>query len=40
MKIFLSHFHLDKNLAGKIKKGLEQYGVNAFLAHHDNFSGI
>jgi hypothetical protein len=35
MKIFLSYSHLDKNLAGKIKKGLHQYGVNAFLAHHD-----
>jgi hypothetical protein len=35
MKIFLSYSHLDKNLAGKIKKCLRQYGVKVFLAHDD-----
>jgi hypothetical protein len=35
MKIFLSYSHLDKSLAGKIKKSLQQYGVKAFLAHND-----
>lgn len=35
MKIFLSYSHLDKNLAGKIKEHLRQYGVKVFLAHDD-----
>jgi hypothetical protein len=35
MKIFLSYSHLDKRLAGKIKKYLLQYGVKVFLAHDD-----
>lgn len=35
MKVFLSYSHLDKELAGKIKKSLENYGLEVFLAHED-----
>jgi hypothetical protein len=35
VKIFLSYSNEDKDLAGKIKKGMEDYGLDVFLAHED-----
>jgi hypothetical protein len=34
-EVFLSYNHKDRALAGKIKKRLEEYGIQAFLAHED-----
>lgn len=33
--VFLSYSHLDRNLAGDLKKGLERFGIKVFLAHED-----
>jgi hypothetical protein len=35
MKVFLSHSHLDKDLAGQVKVELAYYGLEVFLAHED-----
>jgi len=35
MKVFLSYSSLDKELAGQIKRALEDYGLEVFLAHED-----
>ena len=35
LKAFLSYFTRDKELAGQIKHALEEYGIEAFLAHED-----
>lgn len=35
MKVFLSYSTSDKKLAGKIKLGLEEYGLDVFLTHED-----
>ena len=35
MKVFLSHSHLDKHLAGQVKVELAYYGLEIFLAHED-----
>src|SRR3990172_467966 len=35
VKIFLSYSNKGKDLAGKIKRFLEGYGLQAFLAHDD-----
>lgn len=35
LRIFLSYSTEDKNLAGNIKKNLERYGLEVFLAHED-----
>jgi len=35
LKAFLSYSHLDKGLASVIKHALEEYGIEAFLAHED-----
>lgn len=35
LKAFLSYSHLDKGLVGDIKHALEEYGIEAFLAHED-----
>ncbi|MFY9484152.1 MAG: toll/interleukin-1 receptor domain-containing protein [Patescibacteria group bacterium] len=35
IRIFLSYSTKDKELAGRIKSGLESYGIEIFLAHED-----
>jgi len=35
IRAFLSYSSLDKELAGRIKANLVEYGINAFLAHED-----
>ena len=35
IRVFLSYSHKDKELAGEIKKRLEEHGLEAFLAHED-----
>lgn len=35
MKVFLSYSALDNKLAGRVKRGLEEYGLDVFLAHED-----
>lgn len=35
IKVFLSYSAIDKKLAGKIKRRLEDYGLEVFLAHED-----
>lgn len=35
IRVFLSYSHIDKILVGKIKKELEVYGIEAFMAHDD-----
>jgi len=34
-KIFLSHSHHDKDLAGTLKEELERFGCDVFVAHED-----
>src|SRR5438132_6865011 len=34
-KIFISHSHHDKEIAGEIKSGVERFGATAFVAHED-----
>lgn len=34
-KVFLSHATEDKELAGSLKRGLEEFKINVFLAHDD-----
>ncbi|MGI0014648.1 MAG: toll/interleukin-1 receptor domain-containing protein [Nitrososphaera sp.] len=36
---FLSHSDEDKVLAGKLKKELDDYGIDAFVAHDDLMAG-
>jgi len=35
LRCFLSYHYADKQLAGKIKRNLEPYGLTVFLAHDD-----
>lgn len=35
IKVFLSYSNVDKELAGKIKNKIEDYGLTVFLAHED-----
>lgn len=35
MKVFLSYSSLDKTFAGNIKKALEAFGIEVFVAHED-----
>jgi len=35
IRVFLSYSHIDNVLVGEIKKKLEVYGLEAFLAHED-----
>ena len=34
-KIFISHSHLEKKIAGEIKSQVEKFGTSAFVAHED-----
>ncbi len=35
VRVFISYFHQDAKLAGEIKRGLEQLGMDVFIAHED-----
>jgi hypothetical protein len=34
-QVFISYQTADKSIAGEIKKILEEYNINSFLAHED-----
>ncbi len=35
LKVFMSYYHTDKRLAGKIRAELQDLGIDVFLAHED-----